>query len=240
MQGFALYSERVGESSGLVYHESGKSEERLTKKGVREKIVEAASRRFHEYGYNATGIQDIVNVAGCPKGSFYAHFKSKEALGLEVLATDAEVTQDTLKLSGVEPPLDRLREHFQALASDYYRLKYRSGCLIGDFASELSSNPKFRQATLHHMTMWSSNIAEVLTQAQKGGDVSKDLDAASIGKYLLDSFLGSALRVRLSKSQDPFEEFLKVSFGILLGSPVSESTKIARSQIERKKRSHTL
>lgn len=240
MQGFALYSERVGESSGLVYHESGKSEERLTKKGVREKIVQAASRRFHEYGYNATGIQDIVDVAGCPKGSFYAHFKSKEALGLEVLAADAEVTQGTLILSGDEPPLDRLRGHFQTLASDYYRLKYRSGCLIGDFASELSSNPKFRQATLHHMTMWSSSIAEVLTEAQKRGDVGKDRDAASVGRYLLDSFLGSALRVRLSKSQEPFQEFLKVGFGIVLGSSASDSTKTDQNPIHRKKRSPAL
>lgn len=188
----------------------------MAKKGIREKIVDAASRHFHEFGYNATGIQDIVDSAGIPKGSFYAHFKSKETLGLEVLATDAEVTQGTLIVSDDEHPLERLQNHFKTLASDYYRLKYRSGCLIGDFASELASNPKFRQATLHHMTVWSENIAEVLGQAQNRGDVSKDREAGTLARYLLDSFLGSALRVRMSRSQQPFYEWLNVSFSILL------------------------
>ncbi|MBX9396731.1 TetR/AcrR family transcriptional regulator [Streptomyces sp. TRM72054] len=31
-------------------------------------------------GYAATGVKDITDAAGAPKGSFYNHFKSKEAL----------------------------------------------------------------------------------------------------------------------------------------------------------------
>jgi TetR/AcrR family transcriptional repressor of nem operon len=205
----------------------------LAKKGIRERIVDAASRRFHEFGYNATGIQDIVDSAGIPKGSFYAHFKSKEALGLEVLATDADVTQATLDLSDDKPPLERLQDHFKMLASDYYRLKYRSGCLLGDFASELSSNPKFRQATLHHMTVWSANIAEVLGQAQVRGDVSKEREIDTLARYLLDSFLGSALRVRMSRSQEPFQEFLNISFGILLTTHTDRPEKKKTSQRRR-------
>ena len=71
----------------------------MAKRNVGEKIFEAASRSFHEYGYNATGIQEIVDSAGVPKGSFYAHYKSKEALGLEVLRIDAEATLNSLVMN---------------------------------------------------------------------------------------------------------------------------------------------
>jgi TetR/AcrR family transcriptional repressor of nem operon len=219
---------------------TAKLEESLAKKGIREKIVEAASRRFHEFGYNATGIQDIVDAAHIPKGSFYAHFKSKEALGLEVLQEDAQVTEATLDLTPGIPPLDRLRAHFNVLASDYYRLKYRSGCLIGDFASELSSNPKFRQATLHHHTEWSANLATVIKQAQETGDVDSSQDSGLLARYLLDSFLGSALRTRMARSQDPYHEFLKVGFDILLSPAPKSSAKKSIPERKAAKKSKTL
>jgi TetR/AcrR family transcriptional regulator, transcriptional repressor for nem operon len=38
-----------------------------------------------ERGFNAVGVQDITDAAGVPKGSFYNHFESKEALGAEVV-----------------------------------------------------------------------------------------------------------------------------------------------------------
>ena len=38
---------------------------------------------FHTRGFNGCSVQDIVDAAGVPKGSFYNHFDSKEALGVE-------------------------------------------------------------------------------------------------------------------------------------------------------------
>ena len=51
---------------------------------VREKIVAAALDRFHVLGYTAAGVQEIVDAAGVPKGSFYNYFKAKELLAREV------------------------------------------------------------------------------------------------------------------------------------------------------------
>ncbi len=200
----------------LEYDLSRSSEDQLAKKDIRERIVEAASHRFHEFGYNATGIQDIVDAAKIPKGSFYAHFKSKEALGLEVLSDDAQDTEATLTLNDETSPVERLREHFNILVSDYHRLKYRSGCLIGDFASELASNPNFRQATLHHHSEWSNNLAAVIRQGQARGEIDASRDSGVLARYLLDSFLGAVLRSRIARSQDAYDDFLEVCFDILL------------------------
>ncbi len=48
----------------------------------RDELVDIASALFYEQGYGATGIKQIIDLAGIAKGTFYSHFKSKEELGL--------------------------------------------------------------------------------------------------------------------------------------------------------------
>jgi AcrR family transcriptional regulator len=46
----------------------------------KERILETVSVLFHKQGYNATGINQIIEEAKVAKASFYQHFKSKEDL----------------------------------------------------------------------------------------------------------------------------------------------------------------
>ncbi|GFZ32586.1 TetR family transcriptional regulator [Clostridium zeae] len=47
-------------------------------------LIECAANLFIQKGYNATGINDILQCTGLPKGSFYFHFKSKKDLAISV------------------------------------------------------------------------------------------------------------------------------------------------------------
>jgi len=58
--------------------------------GVREKILDTASRLFFEQGYNLTGINQIIEEADIARGSLYNHFKSKNELLMTYLR-EAEV-----------------------------------------------------------------------------------------------------------------------------------------------------
>ena len=44
------------------------------------KIVSAAWQLFYEQGYDDTTIEEIVEVSGTSKGSFYHYFEGKDAL----------------------------------------------------------------------------------------------------------------------------------------------------------------
>ncbi|MFB3386834.1 TetR/AcrR family transcriptional regulator [Flavobacterium sp. LAR06] len=46
----------------------------------KERILEKTAVLFHQQGYNATGINQIIEEAKVAKASFYQHFKSKEDL----------------------------------------------------------------------------------------------------------------------------------------------------------------
>ena len=72
---------------------------------VREKIVNAALERFHALGFSACGIQEIVDKAGVPKGSFYNYFKAKELLATEVLEIYAKGSRREILADRTVPPI---------------------------------------------------------------------------------------------------------------------------------------
>lgn len=47
---------------------------------TRQKIYESADRLFTQYGVHEVSVDAIVQAAGVSKGTFYIHFKSKDAL----------------------------------------------------------------------------------------------------------------------------------------------------------------
>ena len=58
---------------------------RMSSQGVRERLLDAGVQTFSKSGFNGCSVQDITEAAGVPKGSFYNHFESKEALGAAAL-----------------------------------------------------------------------------------------------------------------------------------------------------------
>src|SRR4051794_23799824 len=56
------------------------------KQATRQRIIEAAGRRFKEDGVDAAGVATVMADAGLTNGAFYAHFTSKEDLLANVLA----------------------------------------------------------------------------------------------------------------------------------------------------------
>lgn len=52
----------------------------LGKTGNRKRILECAQRLFYAKGYDAVGVQEIVDLAGTTKPTMYYYFKSKQGL----------------------------------------------------------------------------------------------------------------------------------------------------------------
>ncbi|WP_460901675.1 TetR family transcriptional regulator, partial [Paraburkholderia jirisanensis] len=50
---------------------------------TRQRIVDAASRRFRENGIDNTALADLMAEAGLTHGGFYKHFESKEQVAIE-------------------------------------------------------------------------------------------------------------------------------------------------------------
>jgi TetR/AcrR family transcriptional regulator, cholesterol catabolism regulator len=53
-------------------------------KSMRELLLQQATHLFATRGYDATSVQDVVDVADATKGAFYYHFESKDDLLYEI------------------------------------------------------------------------------------------------------------------------------------------------------------
>src|ERR1700685_476629 len=105
----------------------------MARPNVREQIVDAGLKVLIDKGFNGAGVQDITDAASVPKGSFYNHFESKEALGAEIVDRYGRNNPRRTALSDTSlPPLPRLRAHFERLNESFASERHRRGCLLGN------------------------------------------------------------------------------------------------------------
>ncbi len=196
----------------------------MPRANVREQLISSALAVFHTRGFNGSGVQDIVDAAGVPKGSFYNHFDSKEALGVEVVrAYTALVGAYVVEagaaeiLSGPGSPLLRIRAYFEAVIEQNVSCGVRKGCLLGNFATELAPHSKqIAKAVADALQNWSSAVAMALTQAQEAGELADDVDADALARYLVDGYEGAAMRAKLIGDRAPMDGFIRTTFDFLL------------------------
>ncbi len=167
----------------------------MPKASHRDKIIIAGLAVIHEGGFHGVGIQDIVDRAGVPKGSFYNHFKSKDSFGLEVLdfywKKNAE-TRAVLRDSGV-PALIRIEHYLEAVGYD------EKGCLIGNFSSELAGSEVFRPRLSELFKLWAADLAACILDGQKDGTVRKDDSAKSLAEFVIGSLEGAILKAKVDR-----------------------------------------
>src|ERR1051325_9397584 len=86
-------------STSEVAMRYGKDQKQVT----RQRILEAAGRRFKEDGIDGAGVAAVMSDAGLTNGAFYAHFASKEDLVANVLADQLRAQRHRF----AEAPADR-------------------------------------------------------------------------------------------------------------------------------------
>jgi TetR/AcrR family transcriptional regulator, transcriptional repressor for nem operon len=188
-------------------------------KDVRERLLEAGVATFRQRGFNGCSVQDITEAAGVPKGSFYNHFESKEALGAAALEHFWQDGADRLQILS-EPgraPRDRLRAYFEQAAADMAEIDYTCGCLVGNLTAELSDHSKLISAQLSAIfASWAKRVADCIREAQAAGEISAAADPETLANFVLSAWEGAVLRARIEKTGRPLNQFLDILFSHLL------------------------
>jgi TetR/AcrR family transcriptional repressor of nem operon len=183
---------------------------------VRDQIVNAALDRFHALGYSACGVQDIVDKAGVPKGSFYNYFKAKELLAIEVVDLYAKGSKREMLSDTAVAPVERLRRHFEFLASRYAGFGYDKGCLLGNLAAEASDGmPLLRKALGESLARWTAAVAGVIKEGQGTGAIAAEFHAEELARFLVNSWEGAVVRMKIVNSRRPLDDFFAIAFPIL-------------------------
>ncbi|GAA1561734.1 TetR/AcrR family transcriptional regulator [Kribbella lupini] len=184
---------------------------------MREEIVDAALAQFHEKGFNAAAVKDITDRAGVPKGSFYNHFASKEALAIVALERYGEQRRLKDLADPAVPPVERIRKHFEFLRDEVVQFGITRGCLLGNFGTEIvdHSDP-IRVAVNEGLGYWSGLLGAAIAEGQQAGEIRTDLGPDRTARYLLSAWEGTLIQARADKSQAAFEVFFALTFDSLL------------------------
>lgn len=112
---------------------------------TRERILEAASRLFREHGIAAVGLAKVMAEADLTVGTFYTHFKSKEALVKEALLRSLDARHEALEQQALQGA--DLEAAVRAYLSPEHRDAAGKGCPVASLASEVARHPRATRQT---------------------------------------------------------------------------------------------
>jgi TetR/AcrR family transcriptional repressor of nem operon len=190
----------------------------MKRPSVREKLVQAGLDQFHRAGFNGSSVEDITDLAGVPKGSFYNHFKSKEDLAGAVVERYVELGPHAMLRDTSVPPVKRLKRYFAAVSGRFLESDQKRGCLLGNFSSELADHSEpVRRRLETAFDEWMKLIANVIKEGQESGEVDSKVKPEPLAGVLLSAFEGSLLRARAANDPKALKEFLGVGISRLIG-----------------------
>src|SRR5882762_1435999 len=154
--------------------------------GTREELIEVGLKQIHSAGYTATGINQILELADVPKGSFYHHFASKDAFVKEMIAIYGRRGRSAGCLLG-NMTLE-IAEH----------------------------NPELRGVLRKSFDRWQNAIAKTIREAIEQHELPKTANADELAAVLVNAWEGAQVRTKVEQSDKPLELFLDVTFNVLL------------------------
>jgi TetR/AcrR family transcriptional repressor of nem operon len=189
----------------------------MARPSLREKLASSAVDTLHTHGFRGCSIQDITEAAGVPKGSFFNHFENKEDLAIDALRRYLQNVRGEMLVDESVPPLQRLKNHFSYLSERLVSLGYGRGCMLGLFAAEMSTDyPKMREELRSIFANWCSAVESVLREAQTKGEVDPRHDPGEMARFLVNAWQGATIRLKITQSREPIDDFLNTAFKVLL------------------------
>lgn len=184
--------------------------ETTRKDDTRQRLIEAGAEFMHRQGYAGTGIQQVLDACGVPKGSFYHYFKSKEDFALAVVDFHAGRMGAGARALFADParaPLERLQHffaYFLGCFADRTHPLGQSGCPIGNLVQELAAaSPVFQQRLDAVLCGLEQCMADLLREARAAGEISARLDPEETARFISSSWEGAILRAKATGDATP-------------------------------------
>jgi TetR/AcrR family transcriptional repressor of nem operon len=174
------------------------------------KGAEVMTRR----GYHGAGVQEIVQAAGVPKGSFYHYFASKEEFALQALqqvyGPRLQRYAQALENATLSPRAriigyyGELVEHFACQE----KLEYH--CFIGSLSFEMAELSPALAAEVDAILQRSADILRAcLEQAKSAGELAVDEDCGNLASFVTCAWQGALTRLKVSNNTRALADFMQ-------------------------------
>jgi TetR/AcrR family transcriptional repressor of nem operon len=188
----------------------------MARASLRDRILDAGLKVMFRKGYIGSGVRDVVAEAEAPQGSFTNHFRSKEVFAQEVLDRYFDHVKglvaralDDQSLS----PRTRLRRYLDIITERLEADAFARGCLIGDFSLEAAPQSELLRGRLATIfAEWRTPFAACIAEAQAAGEIAATFTPDDLAEFLLASWEGAILRMKVERGPEPLERFKRIAF----------------------------
>lgn len=177
-------------------------------------ILQKSIDIMYQKGFNGTGIQEIVDAAKIPKGSFYNYFKSKEDYAVQALIFFFNnIKEGPLKILQKKEldPIERIKIFYDLNAKSVEKKGFRLGCFIGNLTGEMGDTSDVIARTAEGIH---EEISEAVYLCLEEDSIKKrrhsSIDNRLLADFIIDGWQGTLLRMKSRKDSKPLKAFSAV------------------------------
>lgn len=167
-------------------------------------VMDKVTDLFWRKGYNGTSMQDLVDVTGLNRSSFYNTYQDKFHLFEESLK-HYQQRQNEFTTKYLNQPRLTPREslvslfkafHEQALTGD------SKGCFLSNCTAEFgNTDPEVTRFLSGNMDMVVSVFQKFIEKAQESGEIDPEKDAHQLALFLFSSMQGIRITSMIDSNQ---------------------------------------
>lgn len=174
------------------------------KKATNQKILKSAQRLFWHHGHHASSLDKIANDAGQSKGAVFHYFKNKK-----------DITSQVLQKYAHEELFEPLDKHFaqtpntkeallgwgMELYQRYVEGGFKGGCLLGNFALELSDDDRAMREHMAGLFLeWENKLTNYFKDDDRQGEIM--MEPRQFARLLIASLQGVTMTTKVHKDKN--------------------------------------
>lgn len=179
----------------------------------RARILASGTNVMLRKGYNGTGVQEITQGAGVPKGSFYHYFESKEDFAIQALHYyySPRIERFAAVLGAAElSPRERILKCYGDLVGHFANQpEPNHRCFIGSLCHEMAEQSQpIGYAASAILQRSNQVLADCLSEARAAGQLAADQDPVMLAGFISAAWEGALLRMKVDRQIGPLHGFI--------------------------------
>jgi TetR/AcrR family transcriptional regulator, lmrAB and yxaGH operons repressor len=201
----------------------------------RQDAIDTAERLFRAQGYAGTGLAQILEESGSPKGSFYFNFPGgKHELALEALKLYGERLDTKIRDAAAaqgEDPVGFVRYICSKMARELEASGWTASCLAHQLGNELAHADTQITAAISSITQtWIASMAVVMQRVAHSRE-----EARMLATGFLAALSGARSMARIVGSKVPFDSVAETMSETLKAADARRNLKPGRPRSARLK-----
>lgn len=186
----------------------------------KEKLIHATIQLMSSRGFEAMGINSILEAADVSKSNFYYHFKSKEELCLAALETMSsyffETFVDPILLDTKHTPKKRLQKLIATFKQKMTESECCGGCPFVNLSAETADfHPGFRERITKHYHDYLERLAACYQEGLDQGEFTDRIKPVQAAHMILSLMNGTMLMAKVQKDLSIIDLNTKTLFSLL-------------------------